>query len=658
MNKKESPDSKLTAKRLYEKKWPALWQWKKFFKILKKGERILFLLFSFSFIISAIFLFSSIYYKNTKITAAEGGMFIEGVLSQTQPRFVTPIYANSDIDRDLTELIFSGLMKYSTDMQIVPDLARDYPEIGNEGTEYKFFLKENLFWQDGAPLTADDIVFTIKTIQNPDFKSPYLANWVGVKVEKINDLTVKITLQKPYSAFLENCAIKILPKHIWEGIPVSNFALDPHNLEQAIGSGKYKIKEVKRINSGPVQYLILEKNNLYSGKKPYIMEVKFLFSEKPEDLINNAKKEKITGLNISPYQNIEGWQKNDLSLPRYFAIFFNQERSKPLAIKEIRQALSYATDKKEISEKIVQSPILPDFYGFDQPGQIYEFDVEKAKQILDQTGFKDENGDGIREKLIKKEFAFTFKSQLKIGSKGKEVEELQKCLKGEVTASFGEKTKQLVIEFQEKYAKEILEPSGLTSGTGSVGKATRDKLNEVCFGDPNELLELKISLATINQPQMIEVANILKKQWKEIGVELQIQSHPLFELEQDFIKPRSYDALLLGEVLGAIPDPFPFWHSSQAKDPGLNLASYQNKKTDELLEKNRSSSDPEERKQNLIEFQNAITQDIPAIFLYSSDYYYFTSPKVKGITSKKVVDPSKRFSDIENWYIKTKRVLK
>jgi peptide/nickel transport system substrate-binding protein len=629
------------------KKWPTFWQWKSFFKVLTKKERIVFLML-FALAIASIYLFSSsLYYGHTHVAAAEGGTIVEGALFEKNI-YVNPVYAVSDIDRDLTELVFSGLMTYSKDMEIIPDLARDYPDIEDDGRVYKFYLKENLFWQDGAPLTADDIIFTIKTIQNTEFNSPYLADWVGVKVEKVNDLTVKFTLQKPYAAFLKNCTLKIMPKHVWEQ------ATDL-SLEQTIGSGKYKIKEVKRNGSGDVQYITLERNNLYWGKKPYIQEIKFLFFQNQQDIVNAAKKGALTGFVSDQKEKINNWQENNLSSPRYFSVFFNQENSKVLAQEEVRKALNYATNKKEISDKIINSPVLPDFYGFSQPSEIYEFDLEKAKNILADAGFTDENGDGVLEKTVKKELAFTFKSQLTTGSDGKEVTELQKCLQGRVTGHFGSETKQLVIDFQEKYAKDILEPSGLNKGNGVVGPSTRAKLNEVCFGDPNEVLELKLTLVTVDQDKMKEIANILKNQWAKIGVDLQIQVYSPSDLEQEYIKPRNYDMLLFGEVLGAIPDPFPFWHSSQIKDPGLNLALYSNSSADSLLEENRKLSDVDQRKEKLEELQDIIIKDMPAIFLFSPDYYYFTSPEIEGVTSKKLADPSKRFVDIENWYIKTKR---
>jgi len=627
------------------KKWPTKSQGRQFFKVLTKREKTAFLAFFLLFLFSSSFLLLNFYFKNTEKVPAKGGTFIEGVIGQ--PRFINPVYANSDVDRDLVQLIFSGLMKYDENLNIVPDLAERY-EIEQEGRVYKFYLKENLVWQDKTPLTADDIVFTIRTIQNPDFKSPLQANWVGIEVEKINELEIKFTLRKSYGAFIENCILGILPKHIWQSASSENFAFELFNLEP-IGSGPYKLKKIKQNGSNQIKSLILIQNSLYHAKKPYISKIEFLFFANEEELIKAARKRKIKGLSLISSTDLgKKWQNYSLLLPRYFAVFFNQENSSVLAEKEVRLALNYGTNKKEISQKTVDSPVLPGIYGF-EPSLQYEFDIEKAKSILEEAGFKDEDGNGLREKIITKEPAFKFTSRLTKGSRGKEVTELQKCLEGEVTGYFGSKTEQLVIEFQEKYIGET---------TGTLGPKTIAKLNEICFEEPDEILALKFSLVTVNQPQMVEVAELLKEQWRVLGAEVEIETYSLFQLEQDFIKPRNYESLLFGEVLGAIPDPFPFWHSSQKKDPGLNLALYENSEADKFLEENRKTSDPEIRAEKLVLFQDILIEDVPCVFIYSPDFVYAVSKEIKGIEIKKITDPSRRFVGIENWYIKTKRAWK
>lgn len=199
------------------------------------------------FIASSSYLAINFYFKNTEAKIASGGNYIEGVLGQ--PSRINPIYAvASGVDRDLTELIFSGLMKYDSQGKIIPDLAENY-ETKEEGKIYEVYLKERLFWQDGQPLTASDVIFTIKTIQNSDYKSPVVASWLGVEVEKISDSGIRFKLKKPYSSFLENLTQKIIPEHVWKDIPPQSFPLAIYNLKP-IGSGSYKLKELNQDKQG------------------------------------------------------------------------------------------------------------------------------------------------------------------------------------------------------------------------------------------------------------------------------------------------------------------------------------------------------------------------------------------------------------------------
>ena len=567
-------------------------------------------------------------------------------------------------------------MKYNENMEIVPDLAEKY-DVSADGKTYIFYLKNNIFWQDKTPITVDDIVFTIQTIQNPDYKSPIRANWVGVNVEKLNDTAVKFSIKQPYNSFLENCALKILPSHIWKEISPQNFALSIYNLKP-VGSGSYKIKDLNQEKS-QINSLTLVPNPLYYGNFPYISEIKFLFFNEEESLVRMAKNGELSGFSASSYKEIKNknsWNFNQLLLPRYFAVFFNPERSKILADDSIRDALNYATNKEDIAknalnlennltDKIVNSPILPNIYGFENPTTIYNYDLEKAKQILEKAGYK-ESESGIRERTVQKQPSFQFKSDLKSGSSGTEVKELQKCLAKMQdidptivpNGNYGKQTQTAVKKFQEKYAEEILKPSGYTEGTGTVKSNTRGKLNEVCFDSSPEKTQLTISLATVDQPQMVKTANILKEQWKKAGIGVEMISLPIADLEQNYIRPRNYDALLFGEVLGAIPDPLPFWHSSQKRDPGLNLSLYENKDADQLLEEIRKTLDKNTRAEKLNSFQNILLKSSPAVFLYCPDYIYVTLKTVKNIGIKKIIDPSKRFAGIESWYIETRRVFK
>ena len=655
--------------------FPSMAKWRQILRILTKREKIVLAIFLILFFGSSLFLGLNFYFKNTEIKPAIGGTYKEGIIGY--PRFINPIYGEtSDTDRDLVQLIFSGLMKYNQKGEIVPDLAKEY-KILEDGKVFEFYLKENVFWQDNEKLTADDLIFTIKTVQNPDYKSPLRANWLGVEVEKISNSSIRFKLKNPYPAFLENLTLKILPSHIWQDIPPQNFPLSIYNLSP-VGSGPYQLKSLNQDKSGYIKSLTLAANPKYFGEKPNIREISFHFFDTEEELILAAQRKEIQGLSIfdpknyQPLKDAESFEAHHFSLPRYFAVFFNPGKSEILSERAIREALNYGTNKEEIIKltllgqgKIVDSPILPEIYGFHSPTAYYEFNPDKAKEILQEAGFV-EKENGIRGKIVKEEKIFQFKSDLKLGSRGKEVEELQKCLskypelypEGKITGFFGDETKEAVIRFQEKYAKEILEPWGFTKGTGLVSKTTRSKLNELCGKVPEKSLELSLVLVTVDQPLLVETARLLKEQWKNLGVEVEIKTFDIQTLERDIIKPRNYSALLFGEVLGAIPDPFPFWHSLQKRDPGLNLSLYENKKADKLLEEARQSQSPEIRAQNLEEFQDILINEAPVVFLYRPDYIYLVSKKIKGINAEMIVDPSKRFSEIENWHIRVKRVWK
>ena len=652
------------------KKFPSSNQWRQFFHSCSKKEKITFAIFLSLFIISAIYLGLNFYLKNTVIEPAIGGTLWEGVVGQ--PRFINPVYlSDNDIDRDLVQLLFSGLMKYNGKGHIVPDLAKDY-EVKDNGKIYEVELKKAK-WQDGKPITADDVLFTVNLIQNPQAHSPIQIKWLGVQCEKINDLRVRFKLKFPYRGFLETLTLKIIPKHIFQDLLPKNLPWQLISKDYLVGSGPFYVKEINQEKSGYIKSMILLRNKYYYSKKPFISKICFRFYKNSEEAFRDEKMGKIDGLLLTNIKKISSNKFNSyrLSLPRYFALFFNQKQSKLLSQKEIRKAIKYAINKKEILDKvfngqgqIVNSPILPNFYHFQQPQEKYEYQVQKARKILRDLGFKNATTGAPRLKTIIKPPPFSFKRALKLGSKGKDVENLQRCLakypslypEGKITGYFGRKTKAAVIRFQEKYRTDILSPLGLKRGTGKVGGKTIKKLIEVCFPPSKETQPLTLTITTCNKWPLKEIAQVVKEQLEKVGFKITLQEKTIFSLENDVIKPRHYEALLFGEVLGAIPDPFAFWHSTQKDDPGLNITQYQNSKADQLLKEARETLDPQKAKLDLEKFQNILIEDIPAVFLVRSDIIYCLSKKIHGFDIKNVVEPSQRFSNIENLYIKTHRV--
>ena len=608
-----------------------------------------FLAFLLIFCISLPSLVFTFYIKDTEKGPAVGGTFTEGAVGA--PRFINPLYAASnDVDRDLTELVFSGLMKYDKSGDVIYDLAK-MVDVKNEGKEYDIHIKEEVFWHDGEKLTADDVIFTLEIIQNPDYKSSLRGNYIGIESEKINEYLVRFKIKEPYAGFKERLTLKIMPKHIWQDVSPQNFFLSNYNW-QPVGSGPYKFESINQNSEGVITSLQLKRFNKYFGEKPYIPEINFLFFQSEKDLVGQIGSGQIDGFSLSEKHNVpRSFKEHSFSLPRYFAVFLNAKDSDLLAEKKVRQALNYGTDKGLLAEKFVLSE--------DEISDYYPFDPEKAEELLKSSGMEKKDDKWVK---ITKGKTAAFKSDLKEGSSGTEVIALQTCLAADpdvyperkITGNFASQTKAAVIAFQEKYAKDILAPSGLKSGTGKVGPSTRAKLNEIC-SEPPKKTEVSLTLLTVEDPSLEKVAEEILRQWKELGISIEIETYPLSQLEKEFIKPREYEMLLFGQILSIIPDPFPFWHSSQIKDPGLNLSKYQSTKSDKLLEEARTVLDPEKREEKLQEFYEVLIEDAPAVFLYNPNYSYWVSEKINGVKTGIIVDPSKRFSDINEWYIATKR---
>jgi len=562
-------------------KFPSWQQWQKLPSVLSKKERYFILGLSILAVASLLTWLITYNIKHTIIVPNYGGSFREGIVGS--PQYLNPVLSEAnDADRDVVELIFSGLMKYNSEGQLVLDLAEKYA-VGDNGKTYDFFLKRDVKWHDKKPLTADDVVFTIQTIQNPLYRSPLRINWTGVVVEKIDDYTVRFKLQTSYAPFLANTTVGIIAKHIWEKILPEKFLLAQENLSP-IGTGRYKLKKIKKDGDGFVEYIKLEAFGEYGKDRPFIEGIQLYFYPDEESMIRAYNLGKLDNLALVSVQNkslLRGTRRANLyrlNLPSYFAVFFNQTKSKALSDKTVRLALNYATNKQEIINQVlngegrtINSPIPEGVLGHTEDIKIYDWAVEHANNILEEAGWKDKDQDGIREK-------------------------------------------------------------------GS------DKL--------------EIELATTELKELQQAANLLQEQWSKIGAQINVKVLNISEIQQQYIRPREYQALLFGEVLGLDPDPFSFWHSTQKKDPGLNLALYGNSKVDTLLKDARQILDSEIRLKKYKEFQQLVVDDVPVVFLYSPYYLYYVDKMLKGISAENIVLPSKRFADIDKWYIKTQRVKK
>ncbi|MEK7496041.1 MAG: peptide ABC transporter substrate-binding protein [Patescibacteria group bacterium] len=551
------------------------------FKTFSRSERLIFIASFLIFIASFVFIGVNFFDEKTTLASISGGRYTEGIIGQ--PSFVNPVFAgNNDSDRDLIELIFSDLS----------DLAENYKTNGN-GKVWNIRLKESVVWHDGEPITSDDLIFTIKTIQEPDSHSSLFSSWQGIVVERISEREVKLTLPKTYGFFESTLKeLRPIPKHLFEALPASNLRLSDYNLEP-IGSGPFKFVSFKKERSGFIDEYRLTRNESYFNQKPYLEEIVLKFYQNEDELIKAFNSGAIDGFGGLNPKNISkiiiNHQVFKLLMPRYYAVFLNPYSRAVLKDKNIRLALNYGVDKKSLVEKVFDGqavwpagPLTLGMKGYTAGAYPEEdFSVEKANRILDDLGWQ-LNTDGIREKKIKKE---------------------------------------------------------------------------------SERLEFNLVVPQISF--LIETANLIKEDWSKIGVKLNLIIRPTVEINDEAVKNRDYEMLIFGNIFrnNDVPDLSSFWHSSERFYPGLNLALYENKTADSLIESIRKNLNERNRELALAILQSLIIRDMPAIFLYSPDYFYISKTSLKGFDDleqrRRIISlPSDRFKNIEKWYVKTARVFK
>jgi len=205
--------------------------------------------------------------------------------------------------------------------------------------------------------------------------------------------------------------------------------------------------------------------------------------------------------------------------------------------------------------------------------------------------------------------------------------------------------------FNPEQARELLEKAGWTIAEDSKDNIRTKKIKDT-------VIRLSFNIVVPRIPFLIQTANILKNNWSAVGIGLNLTILDPRDIARDIIRTRNYQMLLFGNILNDNPDAFSFWHSSQRFYPGLNLALYENKNVDALLESIRQEFDVEKRAALLAELQEQIRKDQPALFLFSP-YYLYAGPKnLGGLNAATIVMPADRFRAAGRWYLRTARIFK
>lgn len=503
--------------------------------------------------------------------AKSGGVYVEGVIGNIST--LNPLLAASEPEQAVSRLLFSSLYNYDVTGALHTDLAESMTV--KDDKVYTIKLR-NAVWHDGKKLTAEDVVYTINLIKNPQVRSPLRVNWLDISARAIDDSTVEFMLPAVYAGFSHALTFPVIPKHILQSVSPSSMR-EADFSSNPVGSGPFAVKRVQTSEStSSTDVVRMEPNTKYYGAVSTLSRLE-LRAYGNESLlvkaVNSGEVSAASGLSLSAADNIKSKQystKHWLLNKGVYLLMNN--RSQTLQDARVRQALRYATDTSSIRATVgdnvarLDTPILQSQIAQKLPAAP-DYNLDKAKALLKEAGWTYNQGQW----------------------KGKDGRPLAVA----VTTSSG----------RDEYKK---------------------------------------------------IVDALKQQWSKLGVDVQLReidtSSTTTSFVQSVLQPRDYDALLYELELGADPDVFAYWHSSQASASGYNFANYSNRTVDNDLVGGRSRTNSALRAAKYIQFVNQWLNDAPAIGLYQSVGSYVLNNGASIVEPRGSLNTmNDRYADVTTW---------
>ena len=504
-----------------------------------------------------------------------GGRFVEGIAGA----FTTanPLYAVNDIDTSVARLLFDGLLTYDDQNQLVGDLAESW-NVDPTGRIYTIRLRPNLVWHDGKPVTADDVVYTYRTIQNPDAQSPLGDSWHGVQVAAVDDRIVTFTLPNPLSSFPTSLTNGIVPKHILQSVDPVDLRSVGFNTVNPVGTGPFRWGAIGISGIGETaetQVSLLPNERYWAGAPKLTSFTLDAFGDQ-QAMIEAYKNQQLTaiaGLDSLPSGLQYSSSQTAYHLPLTAGVYAFFKTSAPVFKDvKVRQALTLAVDRTAVVRAIgyptqaIDEPLLPEQLGYDPAYRQTAGDPAQAAALLEAAGWH----------------------------------------------------------------------------ADATGKRSKD-------GQP-----LVFTLLFADTPEYSRVSRLLTRAWAAVGASVQIVSPATADFQFQ-LSSHTYDALLYGITIGADPDVFVYWDSSQNDARAathLNFSEYASATADLSLEAGRTRADPALRVAKYRSFLQAWQQDNPALGLYQPRFLYLSHTKIYGLSDQAPLNSdADRFRNVQNWML-------
>ena len=331
---------------------------------------------------------------------ATGGIYREGLVGNIQR--INPLLSwYNDVDDDVCRLIFSSLVTSDTRGNPVGDLAVDWG-ISADGTMYNLVVNPEARWHDGQPVTADDVIFTYEMLKSGSGYIPedVLALWKSIRINRVDDRTVQFVLEEAFAPFLDYLNVGILPRHIYGKMSFAEMVDSKINI-QPVGSGPFRLKELTQ-NNGEITGLVLENNSAYYGKQPFLDEIRFTYYSDSGLAYQAYQQGLIDGISYISNDVLTRILKDEdinlysSRLPIQSMILFNLDNRSCefLQSKQVRKAIMMGINREKIVNRILggqatiaNSPILYGNWAYTDEGTRYEYNPEKAIELLVKDGY-------------------------------------------------------------------------------------------------------------------------------------------------------------------------------------------------------------------------------------------------------------------------------
>lgn len=365
---------------------------------------------------------------------AYGDILVRGDIGDASN--LIPLLASDTASHNICGMVYNGLVKYDKDMNIVGDLAESW-DISQNGMIITFHLRKGVKWHDGQPFTAADMLYTYQVTVDPKTPTAYAEDFLKVKkAEALDDYTFRVTYDKPFAPALISWSSSILPKHLLQGRDITKSTLSRH----PVGTGPYKFKEWV---AG--QKIVLVSNPDYFEGQPYIDGRITRIIPDTATMFLELRAQNLGMMGLTPLQYTRQTEnnlfKNNFNKYKYLSFaytYLGYNLKNPLfADKKIRQAISYAINKDEIISGVLlnlgkpaNGPYKPGTWAYNDKVKIYNYNPQKARELLHEAGWTKLNNEGVLEK-DGKPFAF------------------------EIVVNQGNETRQKCAEIIQRHLKEI-----------------------------------------------------------------------------------------------------------------------------------------------------------------------------------------------------------